>query len=627
MRSPGGPCPLARGIAAAFLALLLPSPSLARSEGEAHVEPRLEAGPRVRVLRLEGVESVPEGDLREWLFTESRPRWRFWDERPLFDEADVERDLARIAAFYRSRGFYESTARSELRWDDERAHVDVIFHVEEGPAVRVAARRIEIAPPLGGGPDERRLRSDLPIGRGDVFSLDDYGAARRELLARAAEAGHPRASIEGGAEVDAASREARIRWRLEPGPSVRFGAVRVTGLDRYEEELVRRELSVAEGDAYSLEAMRRTREQVQALGLFASVIVRPLPEESRTEVDGSLVWPVEVRVAERPPRSVSVGVGYGTDDLVRAQLRWQHRNWLGGARRFEMGLRYSSLERSADLLLHQPHFLAPGQSADVGLRLGRDTTPAYDAERLVAGFELVRPLAPPWTLRGGYEISWSSISSADRLADVFLEDPEQRIVLGALRFGARRSTVQDLLDPREGTWLDLSVAPHLAALGSRVEFVTLGAEGRAYHPMGSTVLAGRLRLGSIEPVGGSGPDEVPLVARFYAGGGRSLRGFAFQGLGPRTAKGKPVGGTSLLEASVELRFPIRRPLEGVVFVDAGQVDLAPHRWRLGDLAYAPGLGLRYHTPLGPVRLDFAFPLRAPPGADERFVFFSIGQSF
>ena len=119
-----------------------------------------------------------------------------------------------------------------------------------------------------------------------------------------------------------------------------------------------------------------------------------------------------------------------------------------------------------------------------------------------------------------------------------------------------------------------------------------------------------------------------MVERFYLGGGSSLRGFAFQGLGPVSrAHGEPVGGTSLLETSAELRFPIRASLSGVAFADAGSLDLEPHRWSLGDVVVSLGTGLRYRTPLGPVRIDVAFPIDAPSAAHVSRVFLSIGQSF
>jgi outer membrane translocation and assembly module TamA len=153
------------------------------------------------------------------------------------------------------------------------------------------------------------------------------------------------------------------------------------------------------------------------------------------------------------------------------------------------------------------------------------------------------------------------------------------------------------------------------------------ANAAAFEPVGPTVLAARLRLGTVQPYGGDSADAVPLPERFYTGGGSSVRGFSHWRLGPRRADGRAVGGASVLETSLELRFPIRGALGGVTFVDAGQVDLDPWGWKLQDLTYSVGAGLRYDTPLGPIRLDLAYPLNPPEEAGTTWFHFSIGQAF
>jgi translocation and assembly module TamA len=118
-----------------------------------------------------------------------------------------------------------------------------------------------------------------------------------------------------------------------------------------------------------------------------------------------------------------------------------------------------------------------------------------------------------------------------------------------------------------------------------------------------------------------------MPERFYTGGGSSVRGFSFWRLGPRRVDGRAIGGASVLEGSGELRFPIRGALGGVAFVDAGQVDLDPWGWKPGDLTFSLGGGLRFATPLGPIRLDIARPLNAPDDAGTTWFHFSIGQAF
>jgi outer membrane protein assembly complex protein YaeT len=580
----------------------------------------------VRAIHWDGVHVLTTGALEDHIFTQTRPWWRLWKPLPPFDPLTLEQDVARIEAYYRSQGHFEAHARSEVRRSANGRSVTIVFHVGEGPAVRLVARTISV-PPLAGRPaDDPAWTRDLPFAPGEVFTLDRYGAAKRELLARVADAGHPRARILGGADVDVATRSARIHWQVEPGPEVRFGPVRVEGLERVREKLVRREVTIREGEPFSVTALRKTREQVQGLGVFGSVIVQPAPNAARHE-QGHLEWPVDVRVYERPPRSIELGVGWGTEDELRLQGRWIHRNVFGNAERLQATARYSSLVREVRADFTRPHFLGAGQSFDVRTSLGRDVLRAYDAERIVASLGVTRAFREHWTASAAYEASWASITDSTGAADRFVHHPDRQVVLSGFRMRLERVTVDDRLDPHHGSWLTLAVAPWFPALGSEEGFVSTVAEARAYQPLHRTVLAARLRVGSLTPYAGSGDRDIPMTERFYLGGAGSMRGFSYQGLGPSDASGKPVGGTSLLAGSLEWRFPVYKALGGVVFTDAGEVGLHSNRWDLADLVYSVGVGLRYATPLGPLRLDLALPLNPPHGASTSFVYFSIGQAF
>ena len=584
--------------------------------------------PRLRTLHFEGASAAARGDLTTQLTTPVPPPWwQPWVLDPPFSEGTLEPDAKRLERFYRTLGFFETRVEPTLRWRDDGARADLVFAIDEGEPVRLVDRGIELpAEVLALHPREHWIE-ELPLVVGEVFSLDRYEGAKKELLARLADAGHPLARIEGGADVDVRTREARLTWRVELGPVVRFGTVRVEGLERTDEALVRREITLLEGDVYSLDALRETRTGIQELRIFRSVIVRPQPEEAQSGPDGDVIWPVEILTSERPPRSVRLGIGWGTDDRLRGQLGYAHRNWLGHARHLDARLRFSRLERSFAFGVEQAHFLARRQTLRFESRLGQDLTPAYDAERLVSGVRVLRNFGTDWSAQAGYEFSWSSIGDANSTTAFLLDDPERRVFLSGLRFGVRRSTVANPLDARQGTRVDLSVAPFLSPLGSDVSFVSTELRARAFQALGPTVLAGRVLLGSLQPLLGSSADEIPLPERFYAGGGSSVRGFSFWRLGPREADGRAVGAASVFEGSLELRFPIRGPVGGVVFADAGQLDLTPWRWKPADLTVSLGAGLRIGTPLGPIRFDLAFPLNAPEESKTTFFHFSIGQAF
>jgi outer membrane translocation and assembly module TamA len=188
------------------------------------------------------------------------------------------------------------------------------------------------------------------------------------------------------------------------------------------------------------------------------------------------------------------------------------------------------------------------------------------------------------------------------------------------------NTSKSLLNPVRGFLLRGRVEHSNMALLSDVNFFKLLLEGRHYQRLwGEMILATRLKIGGIQPYGGS--TDVPFNVRFFAGGPSSVRGFALNRLGPLNDEGDPIGGQSLLEGSVELRFPIAGDFGGAVFLDFGNVFLQAFTYDLADLRYAIGPGLRYNTLIGPIRLDVGFIVDRRPGEDFGRIEISIGQAF
>jgi outer membrane protein assembly factor BamA len=334
---------------------------------------------------------------------------------------------------------------------------------------------------------------------------------------------------------------------------------------------------------------------------------------------------VQVQVEERAPRSVSLSLGYGTEDKVRAQASWQHRNLFGSARVFQIAAKYSALVYGVDATLEQRRWLEPLLDLELRTSARRETPPAYEANRYGGGVTLRRPLWPDWTGRAGYGLEWNTgVKLRSNEEDVDLPESTR---LSTFEFGLRRTTLDDPLEPRRGTWLDLALEPSARVIGSEVDYVKASVEARAYLPVPWSVLAFRVRAGTLEPLGSTGKDDIPAFKRFYAGGSTSVRGYKYQKLPPLDDKNEPLGGLTRVEGSAELRFPIWWRISGVGFVDAGQLALDPTSLDPDDFFYSAGGGLRVRTPVGPVRFDIGFPLNRPSGTAPYRFYFSVGHAF
>ncbi|HTO69966.1 MAG TPA: BamA/TamA family outer membrane protein [Myxococcota bacterium] len=586
---------------------------------------------RVRSLSFTGVQAMPVSDLEPRLFTSARPWWNFWGELPEFDLPTLDGDMQRIAAVYRERGYYATHATYKVEPNPAGDEVRIAIAVEEGPPVLLASWAIDLSALPGGDARWRaQLVDKLPLKKGAVFSVDTYGAAKRALLRGIENLGFPDVALDGGGDVDLATNEATIAWTARPGPRVTLGVIRIEGMETVGEEVIRRELAFKSGDLYKESELEQSQRQVSDLGLFRTVQIAL--QTSEEEAPGQppptrVTRDVVVRVEERPLHSVRIGAGYGTEDKLRAQVGWLHRNVSGRADTLDIRAKYSSLTDEFQATLREPHVPDPRTTLYLDSRIRDDTLPAYDDLTLLSSVSIQRALRLGWSGHLGYDVEWTDVRSVPSAAATELKDPTDTFLLSYLDLGVRRITTDSLVTPSHGTWLELSIETAGTWLGSQRNYVRGTADARGYLPLGPTVLAARLMLGTITPYASTESDELPVTKLFYGGGSAIVRGYDFQHLGPRDLPGSPVGGDSLIAASVEWRFPIWRELHGDTFVDAGQLSRQPFDWKPEALRYSGGVGLRYATPLGPIRLDVATPINPPPGVDRVRFWFAIGEAF
>jgi outer membrane protein assembly factor BamA len=225
-----------------------------------------------------------------------------------------------------------------------------------------------------------------------------------------------------------------------------------------------------------------------------------------------------------------------------------------------------------------------------------------------------------------YRLEYDQLTEVSDATAAVLEEFESNGMLSGLSTGLTWNTADDPFNPTRGWTLSFVGEQVGSFLGGRFDFYKLVGEAKGYYPLAEkTVLAARLKIGFAEPFNGS--REVPLFERFYAGGSAGVRGYERHRLGPLSASDDPVGGRSLAEGSLELRQQFLEKLGGALFLDFGQVSLRSFDVPFDDLRFATGFGIRYATPVGPLRLDIGFPFRPPSGDRSWQIHFSIGQSF
>jgi outer membrane protein insertion porin family len=613
-----------RSLAALLVSLWLAPPSRADE-----ATPPAEAGPVVRAISWKGVSALSESDLQERIFTQERPWWKRWAERPPFDEPTLEGDMQRIAATYREYSHYRARADYTLQWDETGHEVSIRITVDEGPAVKLESFAIELSEMPGGEARWKTLLVDnLPLHPGEPFTVANYGNAKRALLLNLGNAGFPDAKISGGGEVDLASNTATIAWAVHPGPRVIIGQIHISGQQTVSDEVIRRELTFKPGDVYTDAEIQKSQHNLSDLGLFRSALIDMVVDDPNAappegEPPGKVTRDLNVRVEERPLRNVRIGLGYGTEDKLRAQLGWTHRNVFGRADSLDLHAKYSSLTDEFQATLREPHIPDPRTTLYIDSRIRDDTLPAYDDLALIGRSYVERPLRLGWSGSLGYDIEWDDV----RKVASGIQSEVETFRLGMVELGVRRITTDNLVEPTRGTWLETNLQTASTWLGSEKEFVRWTLDARAFLPVGPTVFGVRGMVGSITGYGKTSRSELPVTELFYAGGSSNARGYDFQHFGTDNAPGQAIGGSSLLTVSGEWRFPIWQDLRGVTFIDSTQLSRNAWDWEPRQLRQSVGIGLRYSTPLGPIRVDLAAPLDPPPGVDHVRIWFAIGQAF
>ncbi len=596
---------------------------------------------RVRKITFNGVQAVDGDRLKDALATK-QSSLLLWGRKRYFDRSRFDADLTRIQAFYADRGYPDARVTGfDVKLNDKQDAVDLTVTIAEGDPVNVAAIRFvgfDAVPP--DRLDEMQKRTPLKVGqpRDRQLVVATHDIALNELR----DHGFPHAKVVTVEEAGANGKDVSLTFNAEPGRLAHIGQVEISGNRSVSARVIERQLTFKPGDLYRRSVMQDSQRRLYGMELFQFATIEAMnPELQLEEV------PIRVTVAEGKHRRVNFGVGYGTEERARADAEYHHVNFLGGARSAGAHARWSSLDRGLRLDFNQPYFFRSHLSFGTEAQQWYTYTPAYRS--------IVRGVKATITHRGSQRMSWAvsftsehdrSAIANDVLTDLKLRndlialglDPrtgEQNGTLDAIGFDMQHTTADNILDARRGYQISLHAEQAGRFMPGSFEYFALSADARHYLPIGDkVVLASRAQIGSIDAPAND-PTSVPFSKKYFLGGATSVRGWGRYEISPLSGSGLPLGGSSLLAFSEELRARLRGNFGGVLFFDAGNVWAADWGIKIRELRYAVGPGLRYHTPVGPIRLDVGYQLNpiegllveGAPQARRWRLHFSIGQAY
>lgn len=633
----------------------------------------------VRRITFIGNEHIPDDDLREVMQTGQQSLLSFGSGGP-FRQDIFERDVLLISSLYYDKGYMGvqiGTPRVMLTPDREGIEITVVIH--EGPRYKIRQLKIlekdadgNEVEPLGG---RRALRQMIRAHSGDYFNRAEVVKDLDAVRTLYKDAGFYTVEAEPDVNPDAISAQVDLVIPIKRGPPVRIERIEIKGNTKTRDKVVRRELEIQEGQLYSESGKEQSRRRVMALGYFERVDVSV---EQGSSPDKVIIY---FEIGERPTGTFQVGAGFSSVENFIATAQVQQANLFGNGQSLALQAQISGLRQILSLRFFEPYFLNSDWSASTELYdqlyVYTDFARRSLGGSLTFGYALVQPwLRLSLTGTAQYDKVDTSGSSTPFLptgtyTSIFSRLPLANLFSSGRTISLRPALVYDTRDnrlfPSSGIYLQLSTEFATSAFGSEIEFLRYRYTGRFYYNLGGgTGQPGTgfiLKLNTeVGYITSPSTDGVPIFQRFFLGGILDVRGFRLRTIGPRLPlnqsldpnapvinNGANIGGNLEAYENFELEFPIidKVGIRGVVFLDAGNAWNTEQKWcsttpapqfsklvqpcfdpsSLGYLRTSTGFGIRWFSPLGPLRFEWGFPL-APLPYEESYVFeFTIGNFF
>jgi translocation and assembly module TamA len=465
------------------------------------------------------------------------------------------------------------------------------------------------------------LRDAFGVKAEDPVNADAIVAGEARLKTRIGQEGFPFADVgESQIVVDHATKTATLDLAVAPGSERRFGqVVALPGNRVFDAHHVAEIARFTPGDTYDSSSIDDLRRALIQTGLVSAVEVKPIEGATPGTVD------IGVKLDPAPPRTIAGELGYGTGEGARAELSWTHRNLFPPEGAVTVRGVLGTREQLGSLVFRRNNFGGRDRVLTAQIAAAHVQRDAYEAKTFTLAANLERQTTiffqKAWTWSLGGEL----LSSDERDVIAATGEPRRRtFYIAAAPTSLNYDGSDDLLNPSRGFRLGGRISPEFSLQGVAFGYARVQVDGSAYQPVKSgLVLAERIRLGSIL---GASRDRIAPSRRFYAGGGASVRGYGYQAIGPRDVNNDPIGGRSLAEFSIEARVKAFGNFGIVPFLDGGTIYTSALP-RLSDFQYGAGVGVRYYSNFGPIRLDVGTPLNPQPGDSRIAVYVSLGQAF
>jgi outer membrane protein assembly complex protein YaeT len=586
---------------------------------------------RVKSLTIDGTQHLKVKKIKSVLTIVPPSFWRIWAKSPDAGEEDVADDADRISQLYKTMGYYHVNVRYSFDVEDSTtsriptAHVN--YTIEEGDPVIIERIDIVSEDPAVSLPLADLLDA-IPLQTGVTFEEEVYRTSRKVIRRQLGGSGYPFAQVDEGALINPSTLSATVTYTIDTGMLCYFGETTVTGDTRVlSDKILRRAITYDAGEMYNAFHVDSSQRDLYNLDIFQTAVLQPGTPDPETGV-----VPMTLELRPKKKQSIKLGVGYGFEDGLRLKTGYTYRNPMGQGGRLYLEAQRTDLLTKSLIGYNQPYFWDSQSALLTETGIVEEFLDSYESRKLFGTVRFTRDISDLYNTTVAYFLEYND------LLDVNITDPEEieayredhTFLTSSVFWELIRDSSDSETDPKTGSIITYSMEVASQLLGSGLTYIKPSLELSKYFELPSeTVLACRIRLEAIEDPEQN--EDIPIFNRLFLGGAQTVRGYSYQELGPMDPSGTPEGGQSTLLANIELRRPIVGRMSGVLFMDMGMVDEESFQYN-NEIRYSLGAGIRFGTPVGPLRLDFGYKLNPQPlpdGMEENRwrIHFDIGHAF
>ncbi len=570
---------------------------------------------KIRDIIIEGNKALSAGKIKGAMKTKVRGLLSWIFGTGYYKKEEMRADVDRIRDLYYDNGYIKVTVGEPvLQLIDNKKGMKITIPVSEGEQFKVSS--VEIAGNLAFKEDE--LRKIIKFSPGKVFDKSELSKDVVAISDKYSNNGYALVSVFPDLVPDEDKKTVRVIFKITEGDKYTVGKISISGNTKTRDKVIRREIKLDEGETFDASSIKRSYERLKNTQFFETVDIAPKPRPEEKIVD------LDVAVKEKSTGSISVGGGYSSIDHFVAMLEVAQINLDGTGRGLKLKGELGGKSSFYEISYKDPWFLDKLLLFNASIYKTYRVYGDFDSKATGFSVSLTKNLSEYWGVSLGYNLEQANIYNISSSASPIITDQAGTKVTSAISPGIARDTRDNYQDPTRGSRNALGFT--FAGLGGSNDFFKGIADSAWYFPVtGSTTFMVRGRIGYSAGLFGK---EVPLYQRFYLGDINTIRGINYGDAGPKDVNGQPFGGLSELIFNTEYIFPIvsEYKFKGLVFFDAGRAYGVNETFGT-NLDYTSGFGIRWLSPMGPIRVEWGLNLNKKPGEASSKIGFTFGSSF